>query len=120
MIVATGALERQPEHRSAERVHAVEDVLGAKLLLDAAAFVRLSVQAIESGRDALLPRRIGQEIAGELPEEKLVVRQVLVERPDDPVAVRRHVAIDVGLIAVRVGVAREVEPVHRHALAVRR
>ena len=96
------------------------DVLGAKLLLDAAALVGLPVQPVERGRDPLLARRVGQQIAGELPGEELVVGQVVVERADDPVAIRRHVALDVGLVAVRVGVAREVEPVHRHPLAVGR
>ena len=62
----------------------------------------------------------GQEIAGELPEKELIVGQVLIEGADDPVAVGRHVAIEVGLVAVGVGVAGEIEPVHRHALAVSR
>ena len=120
VIVATRALDGQPEHRGAERVHAIDDVLGAKLFLDAAALVRLTVQPVEGGRDALLARCIRQKIASKLPEEKLIVGQVPVERANDPVAVRRHVAVDVGLIAIRVGVTREVEPVRRHALAVRR
>ena len=120
MVVATRAFQGQPEHRRAERVHAVDDVLGAKLGFDAAAFVRLTVQAVEGGGNALVARRTRQQVARKLPEEELIVGQVLVERLDDPVAVRRHVALDVGLIAVGVGIAREVEPVHRHALAVGR
>ena len=80
VIVATRALERQPEHRGAERVHAIDDVLGAKLVLDAAALVRLPVQPVEGGGDALVARRVRQQIAGKLPEEELIVGQVLVER----------------------------------------
>ena len=120
VVVTARALERQAEHRGAEGVDAVEDVLGAELLLDAAAFVGLAVQAVERRGDALVARRVGQEIARELPEEELVVGQVLVEGADDPVAIRRHVAIEVGLVAVGVGVAGKIEPVHRHALAVGR
>ena len=43
-----------------------------------------------------------------------------VERVDDPVAPRPHVALGVGLVAVGVGVAGRVEPVERHPLAVAR
>ena len=57
VVVAARALERQAEHRGAERVHAIGDVLGAELLFDAAAFVGLPVQAVERRRDALLARR---------------------------------------------------------------
>src|SRR6185503_9023289 len=46
VIVAAGALEGQPQHRRAERVHAIRDVFLAELLLDAAALVRLPVQAV--------------------------------------------------------------------------
>ncbi len=120
VVVAARALHREAEHRGPERVHAIDDVLGAELLFDAAALVRLPVQSIEGRGDTLLARGGRQEIAGELPGEELIVRQVVVERADDPVAIRRHVAVDVGLVAVRVGVSREIEPVHRHPLAVRR
>ena len=54
VIVAAGALERQPEERGAEGLHAVGDVFDAELLLDAAAFVRLPVQAVEGGGEPLL------------------------------------------------------------------
>ncbi len=120
VVVAAGALERQAQHRRAERVDAIRDVFLAELLLDAAAFVRLAVQAVERGRQALLVGRVRQQIAGQLPGEETVVGQVLREGADDPVAPRRHVALDVGLVAVGIGVAREIEPVHRHALAVGR
>ena len=118
--MAAGALHGEAEHRGPERVHAIDDVLGAELFFDAAALVRLPVQSIEGRGDPLFARGGRQEIAGELPGEELIVRQVVVERADDPVAIGRHVAVDVGLIAIRVGVSREVEPVHRHPLAVGR
>ena len=76
MIVAAGALERQPEHRRAERVDAVGDVLGAELLFDAAAFVGLAVQPVEGRGDPLVARGVRQEIAGQLPGQELVVGQV--------------------------------------------
>ena len=63
---------------------------------------------------------VGQEIAGELPGDEVVDAQVAVERRDHPVAPRPHLAHAVVLVAVRVGVARDVEPVGGHALAVGR
>ena len=96
------------------------DVLGAELFLDAAAFVGLAVKPVEGGGDALIARGARQQIAGELPGQELIVGKVAVEGADHPVAIRRHVAIDVRLVAVGIGVARQVEPVHGHALAIRR
>ncbi len=78
------------------------------------------MQPIEGGRDALLARRVRQEITGELPDQELIVGKISVEGSNHPVAVRRHVALDVGLIAVGVGVAGEIEPIHRHPLAIGR
>ena len=120
MIVAAGALERQAEHRRADGVHAIDDVFGAELLFDAAAFVGLPVQPVERGGDPLFARGIRQQIARELPGEEITVRQVLIERRDDPVAICRHIALEVVLVSVGVRVAGEIEPIHRHALAVGR
>jgi hypothetical protein len=120
VVVAAGALEGQSQHRRADGVHPIGDVLLAELLLDAAAFVRLPVQPVEGGGQALLVGGIRQQVAGQLPGQEPIVGKVPGERANHPVAPRRHVAFDVGLIAVGVGVAREVEPVHRHALAVGR
>ena len=41
----------------------------------------------------------GKQVAGELPGEELVERQVVVERLDDPVAPRPDVRVAVGLVA---------------------
>ena len=66
------------------------------------------------------PRRAGQLVAGELLARELVERQVVVEGVDDVLAVERLGLFVVGVVAHRVGVAHEVEPVNRHALAVMR
>ena len=60
---------------------------------------------------------VGEQVAGELPGDELVVGHVLVERPDDPVAPGPDGPVDVGLVAVGVGVAGQVEPVDGHPLA---
>ena len=60
----------------------------------------------------------GQQVAGDLLDDELVVGQVAVERVDDPVAIEPDAARLVLLEAVGVGVAGGVEPVPAPALAV--
>ena len=43
---------------------------------------------------------------------------LLIERLDDPISPRPHLSRAIDVIAVRVGVARKIEPLHRHALAI--
>ena len=78
-------------------------------------WLRLNPEATFWSRVAL-----GQQIAGQLLDRELVERKIAVERGDDPVAPRPHHAMTVDVVAVRVGVARGVEPGHGHALAVAR
>ena len=60
----------------------------------------------------------GQQVAGDLLDDELVVGQVAVEGVDDPVAVEPDLARLVLLVAVGVGVAGRVEPEPAPALAV--
>ena len=63
----------------------------------------------------------GQQVAGELLADELVVGQVAVEGVDHPVAVAVHLRDRVvGVVAGGVGVADDVEPVPAPALAVGR
>src|SRR4030095_550226 len=56
-------------------------------------------------------------VAGELLSHELIVRHVIVQRPDDPIAIRpRGGAIGILIVAVALGVADEIEPVLRPAL----
>ena len=52
-----------------------------------------------------------------LPCQKLVIGQVLVERPHDPIAVWPLRVELVRLVTVGVGISRRVEPGHGHVLA---
>ena len=117
MIVAARTFQRQPEKCRRERVHPVRHVFIAEFLGNAAAFIGHAVEPAKSRGQALLARRLIEQIAGKLPGEKFVVREVLVERLDDPVAPRPHVRVAVGLIAERIRVACQVEPFLGHALA---
>jgi len=63
----------------------------------------------------------GDLVAGDLPLEKSVLREVVVDGPHDEVTVRPGVGpVVVMLEAVALGEADDVEPVPRPPLAVRR
>ena len=121
VIVAAAALEREAEEGGAERRHPVVDVVDAILLLDGAAFTLLLVESVEGRGQHLLVGGVRQEVAGHLPERELVPRQVVVERPDHPVAPRPHVGPrPIDLETVAIGIAGQIHPVARHPLAIPR
>ena len=72
------------------------------------------------GGDDLVLRGVGQQIAGELLDDELVVRQVAIEGVDDVIAIRPDLARLVLLVAVGVRVTRRVQPVPPPAFAVMR
>ena len=96
-------------------MHPVAHTLLPELLLDGSALARLPVDAIEGRREPLVARRARQQVAGELPGDELIPGQVGVEHADHPIAIRPRVGVAVGLIPIRVRVAGEIEPGHRHA-----
>ena len=118
VIVAAGAFHRQAQKGCAERVGAVGDVFHPEFLVDDAPLHVLGMVAVEGRRDALVTGRRGQQIARQLPSHELVVGPVLVESPDHPVAVGPHGPVAIDGVAVRIGKAGQVHPVHGHFFAV--
>jgi hypothetical protein len=60
VVVATRAFHGQPEKRATERVDAVGIVFDTELFVHAAAFVGLTMQAVERGGDFLVLRGVWQ------------------------------------------------------------
>ena len=118
MIVADGALPGEPHPGVERRGRAVDGVAEEKLLVDRAPLARRHVAAREAGSCLLLARGAGEEIAGELENRELIEGEVFVEGLHDPVAVGPHVALVVEVEAVGVGIARDVEPMAGHLLAM--
>ena len=118
VVVAGRAADGQAEEDRARGVGAVLGVDHLVLFRDHAALVRGCVAAMESGSDQLVHRRVGQQVAGDLLHGEAVERQVAIEGVDDPVAIGPHLAVVVDVDAVRVGVARRVQPVARAVLPV--
>ena len=120
MVVAPRAFKRQPQERGPKRIDSIDDIRDAELFLNDAPLFVLRVESVERGGHALRLRRVGEQIARELPCGKLVERQVVVEGGDHPVAVRPRRTKAIHLIAVRVGIPRQIEPLGRHPLTVAR
>jgi hypothetical protein len=118
VIVAAGAGEGQREEDLREGLGAVEDVAAVDFLLDRPAFAGRHVAAVEAAGHLLVERRVLEQVARELLGDEAVEGHVVVEGPDDPLAVRPDLAIVVEVQAVGVAVAGEVEPEARHVFAV--
>ena len=118
MIVAARAADGQAEEAARHDVDAIVPLVGARDL-DRAVVVepRAEPEEPERRQRARARRRIAEQIAGELRAHELVVRQVVVERLDHPVAIQIRVRVRVVAAPLRIeravvvlAVARDVEP----------
>ena len=118
VVVAFGTTDRHAQPHRAQRIDPVHHVFIEILVGIRAAFVGGHVVANEPGGDALLPSRVGQQIARQLLDGEGVVRLVLIESVDHPVAPQPHEAHAIEMIAAGVRVAGQVQPVDGHPFAV--
>ena len=120
VVVAARAGDGQPEERPPDDFNLlVNHVHAEQLALGLLQCLRAQRQKAR-GHDPRVPlrSRARQQITGNLLPDELVVRQVEVERADDPVAVTpRVVPGHVAGLAVGLGVARQVQPVPAPAFA---
>ena len=85
VVMTTGAAESKTKKRGPDGGDSVRYILDAEFFFDAAALIGLPVQSIECGRQDLVAGWVRQEITGDLPGNKLVVRQILIEGPNYPI-----------------------------------
>src|SRR4051794_28375185 len=90
MRVALSAPDRQPQPNNAGRVDAVDDFLNTKLLGVRSAFLVDQRVAMKTGRNELLARGVGKQVAGELLDRELIEWFVFIQRLNHPIAVRPH------------------------------
>ena len=110
MIVAAGAPNRQAEEGGTGHAHHVGQFVGPLLLPEQRIFATHDILGAshEEAGGGLCPHRI----PGNLFKDKAVVGLVLVERPNDVVAVVVGIGpLVVGLEASAVGIAYDVQPV---------
>ena len=120
VIVAYRAARREAHPNLHRRRGAIDRVPVNPFLTDTTALAGAHVAAVEAGGDPLIHRRFWQQITGQLPAREFIELDVLIERPHHPIAVRPHGPLIIQVQPVRVCVAREVQPIARHVLAIRR
>ena len=118
VVMALSTLNRDTQDALADGVHTIEHGFHPELLrVDASFLVDHRIAEKASGDDLIL-RRFRQQIAGQLFDDELIVRQVAVEGFDHPVAVKPDLAGLVLLVAVGIGVTSGIEPQPSPALSV--
>ena len=118
VVVALGAAYRQAEPDRAERAGPVHGLFKRILGGVHAALSIAQGVAVEASGDALLDGRAGHQVAGDLLDREAVEPHPRIERVDHPASVPPRMRSDIILgIAVRVGVAHLVQPVHGLLLA---
>ena len=116
VIVTATAVEGQPHPDRAHRFSHIENVIDAVLFWNASPFAIDGIISQEAGRENLLFGRIGQKITRNLPNSEVIIRDVFINRLDDPIPPRPHRALAVALVAITIGIARGIQPRPRKAL----
>ena len=120
VVMALGALDGHAQNALANGVDAVEHRLHAELLrVHAAFFIDHRVPQKTSSHQLIL-RWIRQQVARQLLDDELRIRQVAIERLDHPIAIGPHLPDLIFLIAVGIGIARGIQPVAAPTLAIMR
>ena len=118
MVVALGAAGRLAQPRRADRADAVRQHALLVVLGLGPAFLGGQQQAVETRAHLGLDIGVRQQVARHLLQGETVEALVLVEAPDDVIAVGPDIARRVAVVADGVGVPHHVEPALGHALAV--
>ena len=118
MVVAAGTVDRQAEKHLPRGRHDVVEPVVAELL----AVGRLVVpdaEPVVARRDEGVTRGLGQFVTGQLLDYELVIGLVVIERPDDVIAIPPGMRlVAVAFEGVCVGIANQIEPVSSPLLAV--
>ena len=116
--MAARAFDGEADEGGGRRVHHVLKSR-VKIIGRVVGFIVPRAGANHAGGDDRLLIAIGHLIAGELIGHKPIVRRVVVEGVDHPVAIPPNVRFQlIALVAARLGKADKVEPVPRPAFAV--
>ena len=118
MIVAAGAVDGQPEERLTGGGDEIVEPVVARLE-PVGRLVVPEPEPVVAGGDKIVGGRIGDLVAGELLEREAIERRVIIEGPDDVIAVAPGMGlVAVALEGVRLGIAHQIEPVPPPLLTV--
>ena len=118
VIVALSTTDGRPHPDVGNIANAIRKVDRQILLLLHPALVGSLKQTVVTSCHLLLLRRIRQQVTCELFDRELVKRQVAIEGINHVISIRRHIVILIAVVANRVRIAHQIEPVNCHALAV--
>ena len=117
MVVALRTGERGSQPDRTRGVYPVDENIKVSLVFVDAGFLVEHRVAVEPGRHLLRGSGVGEQVAGDLLDSELIERHVLVQGANYPVAITPDRPGAVFPEAVGVGVARQIEPGPRPALA---
>ena len=118
MSMALGTAKRQSQPRRGGRAHAIGHRVEAELeRVNPSFFIKHRI-SMKSRCDALIDGRVGKHVSRQLLDRKLIVRNISVDRVDDPVTVRPHRSLSIFFIAIRIGIASQIEPLSTPAFTV--
>ena len=112
------ANQRQAEQGSTQAFHPIEIVLGLKLSRDGATFGSGRVHADKTGCNLLIKRWIGEQVTRKLPSNKLIERKVVVEGPDNPIAIGKNPSPVIQVQTMGVPVTDCIQPIPGLMLAI--
>ena len=122
MVVAARTIDREPDKRLPHRAdNLLQLILTRGFFHELATTHNCVVQPGDKETDSPLPGRVArlQDIPGDLHAHEFIVRYVVVQRVNDPVAIRPEIVADtVPLKTVALAKPREIQPVPPPALAV--
>ena len=124
MVVAARTIDREPDKSLPNRAdNLLQFILACGFFHELATTNDCIVQPGYKETDSLLPGRVArlQDIPGDLHAHEFIIRHVVVQRVNDPVAIRPEIVADiVPLKTVALAKPREIQPVPPPALAVMR
>ena len=118
MVVAAGAVHGQPQQTGGHGIDPVEDVTQPVFLRNGAPLAGHGVHAQKGRGHAAIVGRCLDQVARQLVQQEGIVRHILPEGIDDPVAVGGTVALPVGVQAMAIGVPGHVQPFGSHPFGV--
>ena len=110
MAVTLRAGEGCAHQRFPGGVHAVEYGGSAEFLIVGSSLIVGHRVAVEGGGEKLVVGRVGEEVAGQLFRNKLIIRFIVVERLNQPITISPNAPDIIPFIAFGVGITGEVHP----------
>ncbi len=119
MVVTLTALKRRAQENRSGRVDPIKNLVDAVFFRMHAGLNIAGHRSVKPRCNSLPSRGVRQQVSGQLVDDELIERLILVHRLNHPVAIGPAVADLIGLKAVRVGISGQIQPGTRPMFSVR-